>query len=232
MFNGKLKAVTFSYDDGVVQDRRLVELFNYYGVKATFNLNSGMFGEKCSRMYGDILIHPDRLERGEIATLYRGHEIASHTITHPQLPNESDEEVIRQVEQDRLNLSNLCGYEVLGLAFPGNSPSSDERVERLVREHTGCRYARAAGFTGGFAFPTDLYHIQPTVYHVLWDDTMRLAGEFVELRPNTPQVFYIMGHGYELDVADGWRHMEEFLQFIAGREDVFYGTNRQVFLGE
>ena len=42
MWNGKKKAVTFSYDDGVTQDRRLVEMMNTYGVKGTFNLNSGM----------------------------------------------------------------------------------------------------------------------------------------------------------------------------------------------
>ena len=28
MWNGKKKAVTFSYDDGVTQDRRLVEMMN------------------------------------------------------------------------------------------------------------------------------------------------------------------------------------------------------------
>ena len=28
MFDGKMKAITFSYDDGEVFDRRLVELFN------------------------------------------------------------------------------------------------------------------------------------------------------------------------------------------------------------
>ena len=42
MWNGKRKAVTFSYDDGVTQDRQLVELLNRYGLKATFNLNSGI----------------------------------------------------------------------------------------------------------------------------------------------------------------------------------------------
>jgi len=232
MFDGKMKAVTFSYDDGVVQDRRLVELFNRYGVKGTFNLNSEMFGKKHSRMYGNTLIHPDRLERHEIVQLYEGHEIAAHTLTHPQLPELSDEEVIRQVERDRLNLSELCGYEVVGLAFPGNIPSSDERVERLVREHTGCRYARAAGATGGFAFPQDLYHIEQSVYHVFWDETMRLAKEFIALKPDTPQVFFVMGHAYEFDVADWWQRMETFLQLISGHNDIFYGTNRQVFLGE
>ena len=33
MWNGKKKAVTFSYDDGVEQDRRLIALFNKYGMK-------------------------------------------------------------------------------------------------------------------------------------------------------------------------------------------------------
>ena len=34
---GKAKAVTFSYDDGVQQDKRLAEIFDKYGMKATFN---------------------------------------------------------------------------------------------------------------------------------------------------------------------------------------------------
>ena len=37
---GKLKAITFSYDDGVTQDIQLVNLLNKYGLKCTFNLNS------------------------------------------------------------------------------------------------------------------------------------------------------------------------------------------------
>ena len=52
MWNGKKKAVTFSYDDGVTQDRRLVEMMNTYGVKGTFNLNSGM------QSYANVCVHP------------------------------------------------------------------------------------------------------------------------------------------------------------------------------
>lgn len=40
-----MKAVTFSYDDGVTQDIRLVEILNRYGLKATFNLNSELLGK-------------------------------------------------------------------------------------------------------------------------------------------------------------------------------------------
>ena len=39
-----LKAVTFSYDDGVTQDIRMINLLNKYGLKATFNLNSELLG--------------------------------------------------------------------------------------------------------------------------------------------------------------------------------------------
>lgn len=39
------KALTLSYDDGVVNDRRLIEIMNKYGLKGTFNLNSGLFSE-------------------------------------------------------------------------------------------------------------------------------------------------------------------------------------------
>jgi hypothetical protein len=40
MWNGKNKAFTFSFDDGVLQDIRAIEIMNKYGLKGTFNLNS------------------------------------------------------------------------------------------------------------------------------------------------------------------------------------------------
>ena len=42
---GKAKALTMSYDDGKVQDRRLIDIFNKYGIKGTFNLNYGLVGD-------------------------------------------------------------------------------------------------------------------------------------------------------------------------------------------
>lgn len=70
---GKHFAVTFSYDDGNIADRRLVALFNKYGLKATFHLIPSRFG-------GDTVISSD-----EVKTLYSGHEISGHTYSHPHL---------------------------------------------------------------------------------------------------------------------------------------------------
>ena len=38
---GKPKALTLSYDDGVEQDVKLIEIAEKYGIKGTFNINSG-----------------------------------------------------------------------------------------------------------------------------------------------------------------------------------------------
>lgn len=43
---GKMKAITFSYDDGTTQDIRLVELLNKYNLKSTFNINSELLSRK------------------------------------------------------------------------------------------------------------------------------------------------------------------------------------------
>ena len=39
----KLKALTLSYDDGVVFDEKLISILDKYGLKCTFNINSGLF---------------------------------------------------------------------------------------------------------------------------------------------------------------------------------------------
>ena len=42
----KYKALTLSYDDDVIFDKKLMEILDKHGLKCTFNLNSGLFAEK------------------------------------------------------------------------------------------------------------------------------------------------------------------------------------------
>ena len=60
---------------------------------------------------------------------------------------------------------------------------------------------------------------------------MEIEQQFVELETTVPQIFYIWGHSYEMDyAADYWIKLEEFFKLIAGRDDIFYGTNKEVLL--
>ena len=45
---GKAKALTLSYDDGVRQDKKLIEIFNKNGIKGTFNIHSEGFGTQAT----------------------------------------------------------------------------------------------------------------------------------------------------------------------------------------
>ena len=40
------KYFTLSFDDGLEQDKRIIALMKQYGLKGTFNLNSGLFGQR------------------------------------------------------------------------------------------------------------------------------------------------------------------------------------------
>ena len=232
MWNGKKKALTFSYDDGVTQDVRLIEILNRYGLRATFNLNSGLLGRDGTLVRNGIIVRHDKVKAEDVRAIYDGHEVAAHTLTHPCLPCSTDDEVIRQVEEDRQALSLLCGYEVVGMAYPGGDINHDVRVEHLIREQTGIRYARTVDACESFARQSDLFAFSPTVYHLDTEAMFALGERFLVSDEDAPQLFYIWGHAYEFDAWDFWERFEEFCRMMSGQDDVFYGTNREVLLDE
>ena len=61
------------------------------------------------------------------------------------------------------------------------------------------------------------------------DKMFKLGEEFIKLKADRPQVYYIWGHSYEFDINDTWAEFDEFCKMISGRDDIFYGTNRQIF---
>ena len=227
------KAVTFSYDDGVTQDQRLIDLFNRYGVKGTFNINSGLLGNPGSLIREDVTVAHVKPRPEEIRSIYAGHEIAAHTLTHPFLPDCDDAEIIRQVEEDRKALSELAGYEVVGMAYPGGGVNFNAHVADVIRNNTGIRYCRTTVSSFDFEPQTDLHQFKPSVYHhVEWDQMFEMADRFVNMKADRPQIFYIWGHAYEFDIHGDWERFEEFCRMISGKSDIFYGTNRQVLLNE
>jgi len=225
----KNKILTFSFDDAVTQDARLIELFDKYGMKATFNLNACRLGGKRDLVLrnGAVVKH-NKFAPSDISRVYAGHEVASHSLTHPDLTRLASDEVVYEVEEDRLRLGELCGYEVVGFAYPGGD--YDARTAKIIREQTGIKYARTIDPSGSFDVQDDLYVFKPTCHHDNWDFLFAAGEKFLSLRTDEKKIFYVWGHSYEFDGDNSWGRFEEFLQMMSKKDDIDYLTNKEALL--
>ena len=230
MWNGKKKAVTFSFDDGVTQDIRLIEIFNKYGLKGTFNLNSGFLGMDGTLDRNGRIVRHDKISADKIKEVYNGHEVAVHTLTHPNLTGLEKDEIIKQVELDRIKLSEICGYQVVSMAYPCGGVNNDDRVAEIIKENTGVRLARGLESTYNFDLQENLHRFKPTVYYIesCLDE---IVDKFLSLDNDKPALLYIWGHSYEMDAEYiSWEHFESVCKKLSGHSDIFYGTNKEVLL--
>lgn len=221
------KWMTFSFDDGTVQDRRLVALLDRYGLKGTFNLNSGLFGQVHNIIHDGISVCHDEIAAAEVFQLYRDHEVAVHTLTHPNLLECSQEEVIRQVGEDARALSALTGREITGMAYPGG-PFYNKEIMRTIVEHTPVRWARTVNCHHTFRLPDRWMEWHPTAYQND-ADLMELADRFLRLETEEDQLFYLWGHSFEFDKYKSWDAFERFCEKIGGHGTVTYATNGEIF---
>lgn len=210
---GKAKALTMSYDDGKVQDRRLIDIFNKYGIKGTFNLNYGLVGER------------PRMTFEEMKGLYAGHEIATHTMTHPTIERCPLVEVAQELLEDRKGLEKWTGQIVRGHAYPNGSYS--EEIKHLYRQ-LGVAYARVVETVPDFALPKDPLEWHATCHH---NDPklMEYAEFFADFKKSQYlKLMYVWGHSYEFDNNDNWDVIENFCKYMGGRDDIWYATNIEI----
>lgn len=218
------KAVTFSYDDGVEQDLRLLSIFNKYNLKATFNVNTGLNYDNSAWMYKELEVR--RLNLWEHIKDYEGHEIAVHTITHPHLELLENELVDKEILEDKQQITEWFGVEPVGMAYPYGT-YNDYALKRLPEY--GIRYSRGVESSYDFEEQDNLLEFRPTCHHR--DERLfELAEKFITMKPDKPQIFYVWGHSYEFEGDHNWDRFEEFCKLISGRDDIFYGTNEEVLL--
>ena len=224
MWDGKRKAVTFSYDDGIEMDKRLVEIFNRYGLKCTFNLNSGIQSSNNSFTKGDVLIR--RMNLTGLPKVYRGHEIAAHCLTHANLPKFDDETVYNEISRDKFNLEQMFECKIRGMAYPYGA--YDERIMKIAAD-CGICYARTVKERDDFLINDNLLALETSRHHDK-GDIFDMIDRFIDLKTDSPKMLYIWGHSYEFEVNKNWERIEEICRRIAGKDDIFYGTNREVLL--
>lgn len=219
---GKRKAFNITYDDGVVQDARFVALLNKYGLKGTFNLNSGLMKRGFTWTH-ECGMEIRRLPESHVVSLYTGHEIASHTLDHPYMHDLGKGEILRQMVEDKENLEQLFGQQVVGFAVPFTYYS---QLIADCAQLAGFEYARISEEGGTYAPPRDRYWWRAGVFH--WSDRMM---DFVDEFLYTDQelaLCQIAGHSYDLDVMGMWDQMEDICRKVSGSGDVWPATHAEL----
>ena len=218
---GKRLAVTTSWDDGTVHDRPLVAALNKLGIKGTFNLNSGSLGRDPNPAWKPYI------QKSEVATLYAGHEVAVHTVTHPWLDRLDTAQIVREVMEDRLALEDLVGYPVRGMAYPFGT--YNRQVIDALRA-CGIVYSRTVENRDNPWPPVEPL-AWPATCHVFAPDLVErfLAFRQSYVARNAGGLFFVWGHAYEFDDRKDWPGVERIFTPLAGLADVWYCTNMQLF---
>lgn len=216
------KAVTFSFDDGVESDKKLIELFNKHNLKCSFNLNSGKIESADTWDYNGFLVkRPIPFDK----SIYNGHEICSHGNLHLKANELNETGLCNEFNDDVRNLEELFNAKITGVAYAFGA-YSDKVVNHL--KNIGISFARTVNSTYNFDVQTDLLRFNPTCSFAD-SKIFNLAEEFLTLTSDVPQIFYIWGHSYELDGNNLWEHMEKLCKMLSKKDDVLYASNTDVF---
>jgi hypothetical protein len=215
---GKAGAFTASYDDGPKEDRPLVEIFNRYGMRGTWNLNGNRVAAAVNP--GGDVAWP------ELQSLYAGHEVAAHGLTHPWLDRIPDERILMELVEDRRRLETGVRYPVKGISLPFGA--YDRRVLAIL-ERAGIVHCRTTRATLGFGVPENFLEWHPTCHHKA--ELSKLWQDFTD-RKEPHKLFYLWGHSYEFDRNQNWEVIEQFGALVRTAREagwLWCATNMEIY---
>lgn len=215
------KIMLLSFDDGTIYDPKFIQLLDRYEIPCTFNLNSGL--EEFVWYYKERPVCRQKLRDAAQREVYRGHEVAGHTLTHPCLTNLSREELLWEVGEDNRRLKEIFGLEKLGFGVPFTW--CGEREIGILRESGLVEYIRLSEEKAGFAPPDDPFHIYINGLFNQPDIRERIAAFVAEDAPES--VFMLCGHSYEMELDGQWEYMEELLRYIRSFPQIRFMTTME-----
>ena len=189
------------WDDGVVDDIRVIQILRKYGAKASFNLNIATHGDDRGEgwNYRDIK-KVYKLSRPELVDTYSGFLVANHSATHPFLTRIPIEDAMRDIRDGRDGIEQVFGYPIVGFAYPYGD--YNDAVKDAIRS-AGHVYARVVANVDTVFPCADTMEFHPNCHF--------RAGDFWDRfeRAAPSGVFYFWGHSFEIVTEDDWAAFDE-----------------------
>ncbi len=200
------------WDDGPVNDLRLIDILRRYQARATFCLNPGLYQDE--RSFGWLHDGQEvwRLSIHELPEVYEGFEICNHSMTHPDLTGLTGERLDWEIRASRELLEKIFQKPVRGFCYPFNA--YDHSTLHAVRS-AGHLWARC-GQNGKHIFPPDdPLRFSPHCHFL--DPEFRLKYEHAKKKE---KIFFFWGHSYELTSEDMWVKFEGWIKETGSDETV------------
>jgi hypothetical protein len=135
----------------------------------------------------------------------------------------SDEELYRQLGEDKRNLEAVFGREVAGFAVPFDY--YDDRIARCA-EKCGFEYARTSDVTLSYTPCRDWYHWKTGVYHVM-PELMPYVEGFLKTNEELA-LCQIVGHSYDLFTENLWDTIESICANIGEHDEIWKCTHLEL----
>jgi len=203
--------VACCWDDGVVNDIRLIELLRKYHGKATFNLNPGLMreGRDVSRWVpvGEGGFHGfanGKVGLNELRDIYADFTVASHGWLHLNANEHTAEEILKDAVDARHYIEDVFQRDCPGFAWPYGRYTPE--ACKLLKD-AGFAYGRTTEYTTNVGATDAPLRLQSSCHfqdNKFWD-------KFLDAKAKNG-IFYFWGHSYEmLDCPGLWDQMEQKL---------------------
>ena len=243
------KYFVWSFDDGLEQDKKIVEILRGFNMGATFNLNSGLYGKQ--QMIGRIgtlgckeipmeefrkqrhhllkYVPHCRIPEDEVCQVYEGFEIASHTVSHKNLTKLTEAEIRDEITQDVRRLSQKFSRNVTGFAYPFGA--SNDTVKKVLQD-CGITYARTVGAVKNYAFPADSMDLHISCWHISSKAMEKLDAFLGAPQQEEDMLFVMFAHGYEFDFGmkeSSWEKFKRICDRVASDDEIICCSTADAF---
>jgi peptidoglycan/xylan/chitin deacetylase (PgdA/CDA1 family) len=148
VFEGRRSAFHVTFDDAYRNVASVIPILEAHAIRATVFACAAYADDGAPLLIPELRFraagHEDELRTldwdGLRELAERGHEIGSHTNTHPHLTRLSDVEALRELAESRERVSDHVGRPCRFLAYPFGE--NDDRIRK---------HAAAAGYAAAFA---------------------------------------------------------------------------------
>lgn len=205
-----MKYFVFSIDDGTIYDQIVANIFDEFGIHATFNLNSGLQNFVWYKNDRPV----ERLNLTNYKDIYALHEVSSHSLSHFHLTECPDDVISREVNEDIYNLEEIFQRKVTTFAFPFQD--FDDRCINVIRQNPNITAIRVSELDRSFKMPVDQFHIKITSWNI--DEALGLVNNFIQ--DENAELFVFVGHAYDFEFDSSYEKLIQLCQIVTSNNDI------------